>query len=106
MHVAALVDGLGQDLLDRPAQAGMVVGDDEFDPCKAAGLEAEQELLPARAALAVGELDAEHLTPAFPIDADRLQDSLAADHAILSDLLPRVGRRAARGQAPRASRIR
>jgi hypothetical protein len=48
----------------------MVIGDHELDAAKPALAQAEEEVAPTRPALAVGQLHAEHLTPAVPIDAD------------------------------------
>ena len=45
---------------------------------------------PARPALAVGELDRQHLTAAVPVDADRDQHRLAGDHAGLAHPLSAV----------------
>ena len=84
VHVAALVGRLGQGLADRGAEAGVVVGDDEFDAMEAAGDQAAKEVAPGRAALAGGELDREDLPPAFPVDADRDVHGLAAHHAALA----------------------
>jgi hypothetical protein len=63
MHVAALPDGLGQHLADRRLEPLMVVRHHELDAAETARLEAREEVAPARAALATGELDAEHPSP-------------------------------------------
>ncbi len=47
MHVEAVVDGLGQELLDCAPQPRMVVGDDELDADEPADLESQEEALPA-----------------------------------------------------------
>jgi hypothetical protein len=65
----------------------MVVRHHELDAAETARLEAREEVAPARAALAIGELDAEHLAPAFPVDADGDQHRLAPDHPGLADPL-------------------
>lgn len=52
VNVAALVGGLGQDLADRGAKAGVVVGDDELDAREAAGDQAAEKVAPRGAALA------------------------------------------------------
>ncbi len=49
----------------------MVVCDDVLDAVQTALFEADQEILPGRVALAVGELDRETLPPVFPVDAER-----------------------------------
>ncbi len=58
MHVTALIGGFGEDLADRRPEARMVVGDDELDAGQPALAQAEEEVAPARPALAVGQLDA------------------------------------------------
>ena len=60
MHIAALVSGLRQNLAQHRSQPGVIVGDDKFDPMQTARLEGQQKIPPARAALAIGELDREH----------------------------------------------
>ena len=87
VHVASLEGGLGEDLADGRAEAGVIVGDDELDAVQTAPAQAEQEVLPGRAALAVGHLDGEDLAPSVPVDADRDQHRLAHDHAALAHLL-------------------
>ena len=57
MHIAALIGRLRQTLAQRRPQAGMIVGHDEFDAVQTAYLQSQQEIAPARPALAVGELD-------------------------------------------------
>src|SRR5580704_4318796 len=54
MHVAALIGCLRQNLAQRCPQAGMIVGHDEFAAVQTARLQPQQELAPARPALAVG----------------------------------------------------
>src|SRR5260221_2804665 len=85
VHVAALPDRLGQHLANRRLEPLMVVRDDELDPEETAPLEPGDEIAPARTALAVGELDAQHLAPAFTVDADCNQHRLALNHPGLSD---------------------
>lgn len=87
VNVAALIGSLGEHLANGGPEAGVVVGDDELDAVKAAGLEGEEEVLPGGAALAVGHLDGEDLAAAVPIDADRDQHRLAHNHAGLAHLL-------------------
>jgi hypothetical protein len=65
----------------------MVVGDDELDSLQTAFAQAEQEVPPARPALAVGQLDAEDLAAAVEIDADGDQHRLPGDDAGLADPL-------------------
>jgi hypothetical protein len=60
MHVAALVGRLRQNFPQRCPQAGMIVGDDKLDAVQTARLEPQQEIPPARSALAVGALDRQH----------------------------------------------
>src|SRR4029077_18665782 len=73
MHVAALIGRLRENLAQCCPQAGMIVGHDKFDAMQTTGLQPEQEIAPARPALAVGELARQHLTAAVPVDADRDQ---------------------------------
>ncbi len=75
MHVAALIGRLRENLLQRCPQAGMIVGHDKFDAMQTTGLQPQQGIAPARSALAVGELDRQHLAAAVPIDANRDQHS-------------------------------
>src|ERR1700739_2030414 len=44
MHVTSLEGGLGKDLADGRAKAGMIVGDDEFDVVQASPAQAEEEV--------------------------------------------------------------
>src|SRR2546423_14147266 len=81
MHVAALIGRLRQSLAQCRSEAGVIIGDDELDAVQAARLQPQQEIPPARSALAVGELDRQHLAAAVPIDADRDQHGLADDDA-------------------------
>jgi hypothetical protein len=62
-------------------------GDHELDAGEAPLAQAEEEVAPTRPALAVGQLDAEHLTAAVPIDTDGDQHRLAGDDAGLANLL-------------------
>jgi hypothetical protein len=71
MHTAPLIGCLRQNLAQRCPQAGMIVRYDEFAAVQTARLEPEQEIAPARSALAVGELDRQYLAAAVPIDTDR-----------------------------------
>jgi hypothetical protein len=91
MHVAALIGRLRENLAQCCPQAGMIVGHDKFDAMQTTGLQPEQEIAPARPALAVGELDRQYLAAAVPVDADRDQHRLAGDHAGLAHpLIARV----------------
>ena len=65
----------------------MIVGDDELDAVQAALAQAEQEVLPGRAAFAVGHFDGQDLAPPVPVDADGDQHRLARHHAALAHLL-------------------
>jgi hypothetical protein len=56
-------DRLCQNLAQRCPQAGMIVGHDKFDAVQTARLRPQQEIAPARPALAVGELDRQYLAP-------------------------------------------
>jgi hypothetical protein len=87
MDVAALVGRLRQNLAQCCPQAGMIVGHDKLDAVQTACLQPQQEIAPARSALAVGELDRQHLTAAVPVDANRDQHRLAGDHAGLAHSL-------------------
>jgi hypothetical protein len=49
----------------------VIIGDDKLDAVQTTRLQPQQEIPPARSALAVGELDRQHLAAAVPIDADR-----------------------------------
>jgi hypothetical protein len=53
VDVAALESGLGEDLADGAPEAGVVVGDDELDAAEPAPAQAEEEVLPTRAAFAI-----------------------------------------------------
>ena len=75
----------------------MIVGDDELDAVKAAGLQSFQELLPARSALAIGKLDRQHLAPALPVNADGDQHRLAGNdpvfpHPLVAGIQDQVGK--------------
>jgi pimeloyl-ACP methyl ester carboxylesterase len=65
----------------------MIVRDNELDTMKAARLQRLQKVLPARAALAVGQLNRKHLAAAFPVDADRDQHRLARNNPVIPHLL-------------------
>jgi len=52
----------------------MIVGDDELDAVKAAGLQSFQELLPARSVLAIGKLDCK-----FAGNSDPLRGIIASN---------------------------
>src|SRR5262249_29425213 len=82
--LTALMRGLWQDLADRRSQSGMIVRHDELHPVQATLPEADQEVAPARGALAVGQLDGQHAAPAVKADADGDQHGLAADHPRLA----------------------
>ena len=114
VHVAALPGRFRQNLADRPLQTRVVVGHDELDPVQAPLLECDQELLPTGRRLPVGQLHRQHLALPLPVDADRDQHRLRADHPVLThllvagvqdqvgvDLIQRPGGKA--GQAPRPS---
>lgn len=58
VHVAALPGGFGDHLADRCHQAGVIVGHNQLDALEAARLEADEEVPPGRAALAIGHLHA------------------------------------------------
>jgi hypothetical protein len=49
---------------------------DVLDATQTVPLQSQQEIPPARSALAMGELDRQHLTAAVPVDADRDQHRL------------------------------
>src|ERR1700745_2552860 len=57
MNVAALIGRLRQNLAQRCPQAGMIVGHNQFDAVQTARLQPQQEIAPARPALAVGAAD-------------------------------------------------
>jgi len=81
MHVTALIGRLRQSLTQCRPQTGVIVGHHEFNTVKTASLELSQKIPPARSALAIGELDRQHLAPAVPVDANCDQHRLARDHA-------------------------
>src|SRR5438094_4941304 len=87
VDVAALEGSFGEHFANRPAQTGMVIGDDQLDAVQAALAQAEQQVLPGGAAFAIGHLDGEDLAPAVPVDADRDQHRLADHDAALAHLL-------------------
>ena len=47
----------------------------------------QEEVLPGRSALAIGDLDCQDLAAPVPVDADGDQDCLAQDNAALAHLL-------------------
>ena len=59
------------------SEAPLEVG---IDAGQAALTQPKQEVAPARTGLTVGELDREDAVAAVPVDADRQQHGLAADH--------------------------
>ena len=65
----------------------MVIGNDIFDTVEAALLEADEKVLPRRAALAVGELYSQNLAPAFPVHTQCDEYGAGAHHACLADFL-------------------
>ena len=65
----------------------MVVADDELDAVQAALAESGEERVPAAAALAAGEFDAEDVAAAVPADADGDQHRLGVGDAVLAHLL-------------------
>jgi hypothetical protein len=82
MHVTALVGCLCQNLAQYRSKPGVIVGHDDLDAVQTARLEPEQEIAPARAALAIGKLHRQYLASAVPVDADRDQYRLADDYAL------------------------
>src|ERR1700760_3351872 len=84
MHIAALIGRFRQSLTQCRPEPGVIVGDHELDTVETAPLEPPQKIPPARAALAIGELDRQHLAAAVPVDADRNQHRLAEDHTGLA----------------------
>ena len=104
MHIAALVSGLRKNLAQRRSEAGVIVGDDKFDTMETARFECQQKIPPARSALAIGELDRQHLAAAIPVDADRDQHCLAGDHTgIANPLVARVEDQIGKGFGQRAA---
>jgi hypothetical protein len=87
MHITALPHRLGQRLANRRLEPLVIVRDDELDAEEATRLEPGEKVAPARPALAVREIDAEHLAPAFPVDADRDQYRLMLNRPGLADPL-------------------
>ena len=63
--VFALMQFLGDGLFETL----LVVGDNQMHAAQTALLEPEQEIIPGGEALAVGQLDGEHLTAPLPVDA-------------------------------------
>jgi hypothetical protein len=69
-----------------------------------ARLQPQQEIPPARSALAVGELDRQHLAAAVPVDADRDQHGLADDDPGLAHpLVARVENQVGKGFGQRTT---
>ncbi len=64
----------------------MIVADHELHSVQRPLPQAGQQLLPARQALATGELDRQNVPPTLPINADGDQHRLAAYRAIVPDL--------------------
>ena len=64
----------------------MVVGDDQLDAVQATLAQAEQEIFPRRAALAVRHLNGRIWRRPSQVDADRDQHRLAGDDAPFADL--------------------
>ena len=87
VDVAALEGGFGKDLADGCAEARVIVGCDEFDAGEAAPAQTDEEVLPGRAAFAIGHFDRQDLAAPVPVDPDGDQHGLAHDHAALADLL-------------------
>jgi hypothetical protein len=83
MHLTALVGRSRQDLAQGCPEPSVIVGDDKLDAVQTARLEPQQEVPPARTALAIGELDRPYLAAAVPVDADGDQDRLADNYAAL-----------------------
>ena len=86
VDVAALPHGLGQQLAHRALEPGVIVRHHKLDAVEAARLQPFHERRPARARLAVRQLDAEHLPPAFPVDPERNEHRLGLDHSVEADL--------------------
>src|SRR5690606_9982938 len=81
VDVAALPCRFRDHLADRGDQPGMVGGDDQLDALEPARLELDEDVLPGRAALAIGHLDGQDLAPPVPVNADRDQYRLACHDA-------------------------
>ena len=91
VHVAPLPHRLGQQLPDRPFDPGVIVGDHKLHPPQPARLQPVDKRRPTRLRLASGQLHAEHLAPAFPVNAERNEHRLGLDHPVEPDLLvPRI----------------
>ena len=90
--MAPLDEGVGQRLAGRRPRPGVLAGRDEHDPGGAALARAGRQVLPRRAALAVGRLHRERPAPPLPVDPDRDRHGAAADDAGLAHLpVPGVG---------------
>src|ERR1700712_5508538 len=87
MHVTALEPGFRQDLADSRPQASVIVGNDIFDTMETALLQADEEVLPGRAAFAIGMFDCQDLAAALPINPERDQHPARTNNACLADLL-------------------
>ena len=69
----------------------MIVADGENYAPQSASFQTKKKLLPTGSTLPIGHLYAEHLAPAFPIDADGHKHRSRADHCVLPHfLIPRV----------------
>ena len=87
VHVAALPGRTGQDLANGLPKTFVIVGDDELDAEQAALLERQEKIAPARAALPIGEIDAQDLPLPVAVDRHRDQHRLAEDHPGLAHIL-------------------
>ena len=84
VHVAALPVRFGQGLHDRAFKAGVIVTDRQAHAMQTAFLQAHEMVFPTAGALAVGQLDGEHVTAAVPADAERDQDRAAVTDAVFA----------------------
>jgi hypothetical protein len=65
LHIAALIGRLCQNLAQRRSEAGVIVRHDKLDTVQTTPLQRRQQIPPARAALAIGELDGQHLATVY-----------------------------------------
>lgn len=82
----------------------MIVGDDQFHTVKPARFEPAQEVAPTRTAFPIGQLDAENLAAAVPVDTDSNQHRLTDNHAGFAHaLVPSIHNQVGKGfvQRPR-----
>ena len=85
VNVTALPCCLRQHLGDRRPKSGMVVGDHQFHTRQAASPQAEQKLLPATDALAIGKVYSQNAPPPIPVDPDRHEHGALVDRSVLAD---------------------